>query len=56
MEKKLIIENHERLSVLSGKEKIDDMVVFLAYRKLVRKLAASSSIGAYKIIKEAQGK
>ncbi|MDF9407086.1 hypothetical protein L7E55_01725 [Pelotomaculum isophthalicicum JI] len=56
MEKKLIIENHERLSVLSGREKIDDMIVFLAYRKLVRTLAASSSAYAYKSIKEAQGK
>lgn len=56
MEKKLIIESHERLSVLSGRKRIDDMVVFLAYRKLVKTLAASSSAYTYKNVKEAQGK
>jgi len=54
LKKKLIIENHERLSVLNDKGKINDMVVFLAYRKLMRILAASSS--TRKTVKEGQGK
>jgi hypothetical protein len=56
VEKKLIVENRERLSVLNDRGKIDNMVVFLAYRKLRKMLAASSSAYTCKIIEKAQGK
>ncbi|OPY58672.1 MAG: hypothetical protein A4E55_00724 [Pelotomaculum sp. PtaU1.Bin035] len=54
MDNKQIIENYERISVLNGEGRIKDMAVFLAYRKLVKMLAASSS--THKTIKEGQGK
>jgi len=57
VEKKLIIENRERLSVLNDKGKINDMVVFLAYRRLRKMLAAaSSSADPDKVVEKAQGK
>lgn len=38
MFKKRIFEDQEKISVLAGKKKIEDMLVYLAYRKLARLL------------------
>lgn len=34
-----IFENNGRVSVLAGRKKIDDMLIFIAYKKLQRTLA-----------------
>jgi len=39
--KKQIFEDREKISVLAGKKKIEDMLVYLAYRKLTRLLDSS---------------
>jgi hypothetical protein len=39
--KKQIFEDLEKISVLAGKKKIEDMLVYLAYRKLTRLLDSS---------------
>jgi len=41
--KSCILKSEGRISVLAGQKKIEDMLVFLAYRKLKRSLAGFSS-------------
>ena len=41
MFKKQIFEDREKISVLAGKKKIEDLLVYLAYRKLTRLLDSS---------------
>lgn len=41
MFKKQIFEDQGKISVLAGKKKIEDMLVYLAYRKLTRLLDSS---------------
>jgi len=42
MDKNRIIENKGRISVLAGKNQVDEMLVFLACRKLKKELAGFS--------------
>lgn len=42
MDRNKVFENNGRISVLAGKKKIDDMLVFLAYKKVKRTLAGPS--------------
>ncbi|OPX85140.1 MAG: hypothetical protein A4E53_03606 [Pelotomaculum sp. PtaB.Bin104] len=41
MDQNMIIVNQERIAVLNGKRKIDEMIAFLASRKLEKLLAAA---------------
>ncbi|MDD3653202.1 MAG: hypothetical protein PHO01_03290 [Desulfotomaculaceae bacterium] len=50
MNKKLMVFNNERIAVLNGKGKIDDMIVFLLSRKLEKILSKSEAV------QERQGK
>ena len=38
MNEKTLFVKHDRISVLVGREKVEDMLVFLAYRKLKKTL------------------
>jgi len=41
--KNYILESEGRISVLAGQKKLEEMLIFLAYRKLKRALAGFSS-------------
>lgn len=43
MDENKVFENNGRVSVLAGKKNIDDMLVFLAYRRLKRALAGPAA-------------
>jgi len=45
VDKNKVLEKNGRVSVLAGKKRVDDMLVFLAYRKLKRDLAGLPSQG-----------